>query len=409
MRPLNEPIAVVGAGVCCNLGHDLPAITAHLREGRPGAFAVLPEAEAAEARCTIAGRYPGALDDDAIGVDRRSARFMGRAARLAVVAARAAIDAAGVDPTALAVVVGSGAGDVDTHREIQDRVASGSMRRVGPTVIPRLMSSTVSANLVAWLGARGPSVTAAAACAGGAYNLAIACSLLDSGHAEVALAGGVEVWDPHFHAGFDSMRAYNLGDNASPARASRPYAADRAGFVMGEGAGIVVLEPLSRARARGADVLGLILGWGLSSDGTGDMVAPTPEGPARAMRQALAHAGVAPASVGYVNTHGTSTPAGDVSEVRALREVFGARLPPYGSTKGTTGHTISAAGAIEAILTLTMLREGWLAPSINADPLDDELIDAPPVRGPTATTATVALSNSFGFGGTNACLVLGRP
>ena len=204
------------------------------------------------------------------------------------------------------------------------------------------------------------------------------------------------------------MRAYNGSDNETPERASRPYAADRAGFIFGEGAGIVVLEARSTARARGATILGSLRGYGMSSDGLGQMVAPSPDGAARAVRLALRHAEIAAEDIGYVNTHGTSTPIGDVSEVSAIQNVFGDRPLPYSSTKGYTGHTISGAGAIEAIFTLWMLRQGWLAPSVHADPLDPELTAHPPVLAPTDAPVDFALSNSFGFGGTNAALVLAR-
>ena len=271
------------------------------------------------------------------------------------------------------------------------------------------MASTVSANLATVLEATGPSFSASAACAGGAYNLLLASQLVESGHVDVAIAGGADVADIHFHAGFDAMRAYTTVDNDHPERASRPYAADRAGFIFAEGAGIVVLETRQHAEARGATVLGVLLGYGMSSDGTGNMVAPSPEGAELAMRRALAHAGVAPEDVDYVNTHATSTPLGDVSEVRALREVLGGRHVAYSSTKGYTGHPGSGAGAIEAIFTLAMLRGGWIAPSVNAEPLDPELASYPPVVRPESRPLRTALSNSFGFGGTNAALVLGRP
>jgi 3-oxoacyl-[acyl-carrier-protein] synthase-1 len=271
------------------------------------------------------------------------------------------------------------------------------------------MASTVPANLATVLGATGPSFTAVAACAGGAYNLLLAAQLVESGHVESALAGGVEVADLHFHAGFDAMRAYTTGDNDRPERASRPYAADRAGFVFSEGAGVVVLETRAAAEARGAPVLGVLRGCGMSSDGTGNMVAPSPEGAELAMRRALDHAGVSPEEIDYVNTHGTSTPVGDVSEVRAMRRVLGGRHVAYSSTKGYTGHPVSAAGPIEAIFTLAMLRGGWIAPCVNAEPLDPELLDYPPVLRPETRPLRLALSNSFGFGGTNATLVLQRP
>ena len=340
-------------------------------------------------------------------MDKRQVRFMGRAALLGLRAARLALEQARRPTADLAVVVGSGTGDVATHREIHERLSQPrGVRRVSPTVIPRIMASTVSANLATVLGTTGPSFNATAACAGGAYNVLLAAELIAHGHMEAAIAGGVEVADIHFHAGFDSMRAYTSVDNERPERASRPYAADRAGFVFSEGAGVLVLEAREAAERRGAAVLGVIRGYGMSSDGTGQMVLPSVEGAALAMRRALEHAGVSPDEVDYVNTHATSTPAGDLSEVRALREVFGARRPPYSSTKGYTGHPVTAAGAIEAIFTLAMLRGGWIAPCVHAEPLDPELDDYPPVVRPESRPLQLALSNSFGFGGTNAVLVL---
>jgi 3-oxoacyl-[acyl-carrier-protein] synthase-1 len=392
------------------MGDDWPAIEGALREGRPRPFTRWPPAVEHGTQCEIIGLYTGDLSPERLGLDWRQARFMGRAALLALRAARLALEEARRSPRDMAIVVGSGTGDVDTHREVALRLGrdQGS-RRVSPTVIPRLMASTVPANLATVLGATGPSFTAAAACAGGAYNLLLAAELVESGHVESALAGGVEVADIHFHAGFDAMRAYTTGDNGRPERASRPYAADRAGFVFSEGAGVVVLETRAAAEARGASILGVLRGFGMSSDGTGSMVSPSPDGAELAMRRALDHAGVSPGDVDYVNTHGTSTPAGDVTEVRAMRRVFGERPLAYSSTKGYTGHPVSAAGPLEAIFTLAMLRGGWIAPCVNAEPLDPELLDYPPVVRPTARPLRTALSNSFGFGGTNATLVLGRP
>ncbi len=401
---------MTGAGVLCHLGHDFAEIETLLREGRSRPFSPFQPGIENNARCQIAGLYPGELTDDDVGVTKTQGRFMGRQARLALAAARQALAQAGLATRDMAVVAGSGAGDVRTHVEIQQKLdETHNMRRILPTVVPRLMASTVSANLVNVLCTTGPSFTTSAACAGGAYNVLLAAMLIESGHCERALAGGCEQTDPHFHAGFDSMRAYNSDDNDHPERASRPYAADRAGFIFAEGAGMVVLETRAAAEARGARVLGVVRGWGMSSDGAGDMVAPSSDGARRAMEQALAHAGLGPEDIDYVNTHGTSTPAGDVAEVRAIRAVLGDRHVAYSSTKGYTGHTVSAAGAIEAIFTLAMLRGGWIAPSINARPLDPELAEYPPVLDPVARTMKHALSNSFGFGGTNVSLVLSAP
>jgi 3-oxoacyl-[acyl-carrier-protein] synthase-1 len=403
-------VVVTGAGVLCHMGDDLKTLEGMLREGRSTPFVPFPPGVEFNARCQIAGIYPGDLTDDDVGITKTQGRFMGRQSRLALAAARRAMAQARLDRRDFAVVVGSGAGDVRTHVEIQEKlIETHNMRRVGPTVVPKLMASTVSANLVNVLGSTGPSFTTSAACAGGAYNLLLAAMLIGSGHCDLAVAGGCEQTDPHFHAGFDSMRAYNSDDNDHPERASRPYAADRAGFIVAEGAGVVVLEAREVAEARGATVLGMLRGWGMSSDGEGDMVAPSSDGARRAIELALAHAELSPDAIDYVNTHGTSTPVGDVSEVRAMRRVFGDRYVAYSSTKGYTGHTVSAAGAIEAIFTLSMLREGWIAPSVNASPLEPELADYPPILAPTSRVLRHALSNSFGFGGTNVSLVLSAP
>lgn len=400
-------IVVTGTGVCCLLGDELPKILEQLRTAKPQAF-FEKWAPAVEnnARCQILGMYKGDLSDAALGVPKAEGRFMGRSARIALKAARAAIAESKIDPRALAVVVGSGTGDVETITEINDKLQkTHQATKVSPTVVPRLMASTVSANLANVLRTTGPSFSATAACAGGAYNVLLAAMLIQSGHAKAALAGGSEVADITFFSGFDSMRAYNGTDNDSPQRASRPYAADRAGFIFAEGAGIVILEKRKDAEARGAKILGTILGWGMSSDGEGNMVAPASEGALAAMKQAVEHAKIDPTTIDYVNTHGTSTPLGDIGEVKAIQRLL-ERHVAYSSTKAYTGHTVSAAGSIEAIFTLAMLREGWIAPALHAEPIDPELANYAPTLAPTSTKLRVALSNSFGFGGTNVTLVL---
>lgn len=403
-------VVVTGAGVCCNMGDDLRVVLDRLREGQNIPFERWQVAVDLQARCQVIGRYHGDVSDAALGLNKKLSRFMGRGSRMALKAALGALESSKLARRDIAVVFGSGTGDVDTHIEVRRKLdETRDVKRVNPTVIPRLMASTVSANLVNVLKTTGPSFTATAACSGGAYNILLASSLIQSGHATAAIAGGVEVCDPHFFAGFDAMGAYNGRDNDRPERASRPYAADRAGFIFSEGAGAVVLERREDAEARGAPILGVIRGFGMSSDGQGEMVAPAKSGALASMTAALARSGLRPEEIGYVNTHGTSTPLGDLSEIRAMRELFGDGLRvPYSSTKGYTGHTISAAGVLEAIFTLSMLSEGWLAPSVNADPLDPELADYPPVLAPTSAGIRYAMSNSFGFGGTNATLVLSK-
>jgi 3-oxoacyl-[acyl-carrier-protein] synthase-1 len=403
----SREVVITGVGVCCNYGDNLETIESELRYGRGRPFIRWQPAVDLKCRCQLVGLYEGDLSDKGLDVKKAEGRFLGRSSRLALRAARKAMDVARLDHNDFAVIVGSGTGDVETHISMQARLdRTGDATRILPTVIPRLMASTVSANLVNVLRARGPSFSASAACAGGAYNVLLAAELIRSGHVDAAVAGGSEASDIHFYAGFDSMRAYNGDDNDRPDRASRPYAADRAGFIFSEGAGILVLESRESAQRRGANILGRLLGYGMSSDGDGEMVSPSRDGALRAMRAALQHAGIGTDRVDYVNTHGTSTPLGDVSEVRALRELMGDRHVPYSSTKGFTGHTVSAAGAIEAVFTLAMVRGGWIAPSIHAEPLDPALVDYPPVTRPTDRTLAVAMSNSFGFGGTNVALVI---
>lgn len=418
MRPDSAAdVVITGVGVCCNMGDDLPAILERLRTGQNQPFERWQVALDLQARCQVIGQYHGDVSDSALGISKKLSRFMGRGARVALKSAQIALTQSKLFESSLphlarrevAMVFGSGTGDVETHIEVRRKLdETHDVKRVSPTVIPKLMASTVSANLVNVLKTTGPSFTATAACSGGAYNILLASSLLQTGHAKAAIAGGVEVCDTHFFAGFDAMGAYNGRDNDRPDRASRPYAADRAGFIFSEGSGAVVLERRADAEARGATILGTVRGFGMSSDGQGEMVAPAKSGAVASMVAALELSGVDAAEVDYVNTHGTSTPLGDVSEVRAIREVFGERHVRYSSTKGYTGHTISAAGVIEAIFTLEMLRGGWVAPSVNAEPLDAELTDYAPVTKPTSAQLRCAISNSFGFGGTNATLVLSR-
>lgn len=405
----HREVVFTGCGACCHMGDDWTFIETSLREGRVTPFKRWEEAIEYGAQCELSGLYPHELNPAALGITKQQARFMGRAALLGLRATRLALEQSGVNPKRAAVVVGSGTGDVATHRDTYEKLErSRKTKRVGPTVIPRMMSSTVSANLAMVLESTGPSFSASAACAGGAYNILLAAGMIERGIVETAVAGGVEVKDIHFYAGFDAMRAYTHTDNDRPDKASRPFAADRAGFVFSEGAGIVVLESRETAEARGAKVLGVLRGYGMSSDGGGSMVAPATAGAEQAMRAALADAGVEAGAIDYVNMHATSTPLGDVSEVRAVQSVLAGRHVPYSSTKAYTGHPISAAGALEAIFTLAMMRGSWIAPSANAEPLDPEIEDYPPVVRPMSRQIELALSNSFGFGGTNAALVLGR-
>ena len=409
MQPLKSEIVITGLGACCHFGDDLDLISKDLRSGKNTAFQTYNDSVRYGGRCQIIGLYEGSLANDVLDITKQESRFMGRAAKLALKATRKALLQSKLNPGPAALVVGSGTGDVATHREVMETLNESGMRRTSATVIPKLMASTVSANLSSILRTKGPSFTVSAACAGGAYNILLAASLIESGIVDCAIAGGVEIADPHFFAGFDSMRAYNSKNNDDPITASRPYSANRAGFIFSEGAGIVVLEKRETAEQRGVPIQGVLKGYGMSSDGSGEMVAPSWEGALSSMENALTHAAVSHEKIDYVNTHGTSTPLGDLSEIRAMRTLFNERLVHYSSTKGYTGHPVSAAGAIEAIFTILMLRGDWIAPSINATPLDPTLKDYPPTIQPTRKELHTALSNSFGFGGTNVTLVLGAP
>ncbi|MEM9490583.1 MAG: beta-ketoacyl-[acyl-carrier-protein] synthase family protein, partial [Myxococcota bacterium] len=384
---------MTGTGLCCHMGDDLDRIAQDIRLGCNTPFETYGPAVEYKCRCQIIGTYPGDLSPATLDISKQEARFMGRASLLALRAARGALAQSGAEAESMAVVVGTGTGDVAANLEVADKLRTqGSARRISPTVVPRLMASTVSANLVNVLRSKGPSFTATAACATGAYNLLWAATLIERGMVDVALAGGVEIADFIFFPGFDAMRAYNSIDNDHPERASRPYAADRAGFIFSEAAGVVVLESRASAEARGAEILGVLRGFGMSSDGVGNMVAPDADGAYRAMVAALDSAGMHPEQIDYINTHGTSTPLGDISEFRAIRRLMGEHRVAYSSIKGYTGHSISAAGALEAILTWKMLREGWIAPCVNATPLDPELDEHPPIIEPTDRDMTYALS-----------------
>ena len=335
MRNPEREVVVTGTGVCCHMGDDWAAIESALREGRSTPFTRWAPAVEHGTQCEVVGIYPNDLTPELLEIEKAQARFMGRAALLALRATRLALAQSQLPTREAAVVVGSGTGDVETHQEVSARLARSKGRaKVSPTVIPRLMASTVSANLATVLGATGPSFTATAACAGGAYNLLLAAQLIEFGHVDTAIAGGVEVADIHFHAGFDAMRAYTAKDNDRPDRASRPYAADRAGFVFSEGAGITGARDPGRGRGPGGDdpreppgirdVLGRHRqhgGPGRRRGGGGDATGARPRR-------------LSPEDVDYVNTHGTSTPVGDVSEVQGhphgLRRPAGAVLVDQG-------------------------------------------------------------------------------
>ncbi len=397
-------VVITGVGIVSCIGNTLEPVTAALREGRSGVVAV-PEYADLGLRSQIAGL------PDLSGlptIDRKLRRFMGEGAMYAYHALRRAIDDAGlasdkVSHPRTGLIVGSGAGSTINHIEAIDLYRREGPGKVPPYVVPRAMGNTVSACLATSFRIQGISYGITSACATSAHSIGNAMELIAAGRQDVVFAGGAEevTWTNSLM--FDAMGALSAGYNDTPARASRPYDKGRDGFVIAGGAGVLVLEAIEHARARGAPIYAEIVGYGACSDG-GDMVVPSQDGVERVMRLALE--GVE--RVDYVNTHGTATPIGDLIEVQAMRSVFGTALPRFSSTKGMTGHAIAAAGAHEAIYSLLMMRDGFIAGSVNIDSIEPEVEGLPLVRESADARLDTVMSNSFGFGGTNASLIFRR-
>ena len=399
-------VVVTGMGVVSPLGNDAASVSDSLRHGRSGLRAV-PEAAEHGLRSLVAGVCD--IDLDA-AIDRKLKRFMGDAAAYAYVAMRDAIADAGLDPAVVrdartGLIAGSGGGSPEWQTATADLLREKGVRRVGPYMVPRTMCSTVSANLATAFGIRGLSYSLSAACATSAHCIGAAADLIRHGAQDVVFAGGGEELHWGMTCQFDAMGALSTKFNDTPETASRPYDADRDGFVIGSGGGMLVLEDHDHARARGARILAELVGYGVTSDGA-DMVAPSGEGAVRCMRMALAGLdGQGVGAVDYLNTHGTSTPAGDIVELEAAREAFGDSLPPLSSTKALTGHSLGAASVHEAIYSLLMLRDGFMAASANIETLDPRAEGFPILRERRDGPLRTVMSNSFGFGGTNATLV----
>ena len=401
-------VVVTGLGIVSCLGNTRADVSASLRAGRSGIVAV-PEYADLGLRSRVAG-IP-AIDLDA-AIYRKLRRFMGDAAAYSYVAMRDAIADAGLDDDAVrdprtGVIAGSGGGSAQWQIETGDLLRSKGVRRVGPYMVPRTMCSTVSATLATAFGIRGVSYSISAACATSAHCIGAAADLIRHGAQDVVLAGGGEEVHWGMTAQFDAMGALSSKRNDTPETASRPSDVDRDGFVIAGGAGMLVLEDRDHAIARGARIIAELVGYGVTSDGV-DMVAPSGEGAVRCMRMALAgYDGRAVGPVDYLNTHGTSTPAGDVVELEAAREVFGDALPPLSSTKALSGHSLGAASVHEAIYCLLMQQDGFLAGSANIETLDPRAEGFPILRESRDAACRTVMSNSFGFGGTNATLVFG--
>ncbi|HUO12769.1 MAG TPA: beta-ketoacyl-ACP synthase I [Caulobacteraceae bacterium] len=399
-------VAVTGVGVVSPIGDNVEEVTASLREARSGISAAPDYAELGF-RCQVAG-VPK-LDWEPL-IDRRAQRFLSSGLAYAHVAMQQAIADAhlgddDVSSEMTGLIVGSGGPSTRAIVEAADTARAKGVKRIGPFAVPKAMSSGPSATLSTWFKIRGLNFSITSACATSSHCIGAAADAIALGRQDLMFAGGCEEVDWTLSALFDAMGAMSSRFNACPARASRPYDADRDGFVIGGGAGIVVLEDLERAKARGAKIYAELTGHAATSDGY-DMVAPSGEGAVRCMRLALKGAGNR--KVDYLNAHGTGTPVGDEKEMRAVREVFGADLPLIASTKSLTGHSLGAAGAHEAIYCLLMMEQGFVAESANIETLDPAFADLPIVRRRLERPLDTVLSNSFGFGGSNACLVLSR-
>jgi 3-oxoacyl-[acyl-carrier-protein] synthase-1 len=398
-------VVVTGMGVVSCLGNTLSAVSDALRASRSGIRAV-PEFAELGLRSQIAGVPQIDLTAE---IDRKLKRFMGDAAAYSYVAMRDAMADAGLDAEAIrgertGVIAGSGGGSPQWQIETGELLRAKGVRKVGPYMVPRTMCSTVSATLATGFGIRGLSYSISAACATSAHCIGAAADLIRHGAQDVVFAGGGEEVHWGMTAQFDAMGALSTSYNATPEVASRPYDVGRDGFVIAGGGGMLVLEDYDHARSRGARIHAELVGYGVTSDG-GDMVAPSGEGAVRCMQMALAGVN---RPIDYLNTHGTSTPVGDVVELQAIREVFGDAVPPLSSTKALTGHSLGAASVHEAIYSLLMLRDGFVAASANIDNLDPRAEGFPIVRESRDAMLDTVMSNSFGFGGTNGTLVFAR-
>jgi 3-oxoacyl-[acyl-carrier-protein] synthase-1 len=346
--------------------------------------------------------------------DHKQNRFLNDGALLAAAAMLDAIEHAGLaqdqveDPRS-GIVMGTGSG-----ASIPDAVALGERlnkrggSKVGAYQVPLIMGSSITANLGSLFHIHGHSYSVTSACATSAHALMLGLDLIRSGRQDRVFAGGAEDINIFSASAFDGMNALSSAYNDEPTRASRPLDKGRDGFVFSGGSAVLVLESLKLARTRGAKIWAVLQGAAATCDGA-DMVAPNQIGAEAAMRLALQDAGIAPERIDYLNLHGTSTPVGDLAEVKAMRSIFGSKLPPFSSTKSMTGHGLGAAGAQEAIFCILMMQHGFLAPNINLDDPEPAVADLPVVRVAENAELTWTLSNSFGFGGTNCSVVLSHP
>jgi 3-oxoacyl-[acyl-carrier-protein] synthase-1 len=400
-------VVVTGMGIVSSIGNTTQEVLANLREAKSGISRADKYAELG-----FRSQVHGAPSLDASEVvDRRAMRFHGGGTAWNHVAMEQAIRDAGLEESDISnertgIIMGSGGPSAHAIVEAADVTRSKGPKRVGPFAVPKSMSSTASATLATWFKIRGMNYSISSACATSNHCIGNAAEMIQWGKQDVMFAGGCEELDWTLSVLFDAMGAMSSGYNQTPDKASRAYDKDRDGFVIAGGAGVLVLEELERAKARGARIYAEVAGYGATSDGA-DMVAPSGEGAMRCMRIALD--GVKP-PVDYINPHATSTPIGDIKEIEAIRDVFGEKIPAISATKSLTGHSLGAAGVQEAIYSLLMMQNGFICESANIENLDPAFEDIPIVRERRDNVQlNCVLSNSFGFGGTNASIVFKRP
>ncbi len=399
-------VVITGIGIVSSIGNNQREVADALREGASG-IKFSEEYQELGFRSQVHG--PIRLDP-AEHIDRKVLRFMGDAAAFNYIAMQEAIKDAGLDEAVVShprsgLIVGTGGASPANIVQAADILRTKGLRKIGPYMVPRTMASTTSACLATPFKIKGVNYTISSACATSAHCIGNGMELIQWGKQDVVFAGGGEEVHWSLSCLFDAMGALSSKYNETPARASRTYDVDRDGFVISGGGGLVVLEELEHALKRGATIHGEVVGYGATSDGF-DMVAPSGEGAARCMRQALE---TVDGPIDYINTHGTSTPVGDIRELNAIRDVLGDQLPPIASTKSLTGHGLGAAGVQEAIYALLMMKHGFVAASANVENLDPGAEGFPIVRERLdGVGLNQVMSNSFGFGGTNATLVIKR-
>ena len=399
-------VVITGLGIVCSIGNNKSEVIDSLRQGRSGI-----EFHQEYADLGFRSQIHGAihLDLEAL-IEKKIKRFMGEAAAYSYVAMREAITDARLTENEVShprtgLITGSGGASPANQVLATDILRTKGLRKVGPYMVPRTMSSTTSACLATPFKIKGLNYSISSACATSAHCIGNAYEQIQMGKQDIMFAGGGEEIHWSLTLLFDAMGALSSKHNASPLTASRPYDVDRDGFVISGGGGIVVLEELSHAQARGAKIYAEIVGYGASSDGY-DMVQPSGEGAERCMQQALA---TVTTPIDYINAHGTSTPIGDIRELEAIKQVFTNQIPPISATKSLTGHALGAAGVNEAIYSLLMMEAGFISASANIAQLDPQAEGMPIVRERRDNvTLNAVMSNSFGFGGTNASLVFQR-